>query len=484
MELYDLTIEEAAKGIKNKEFSSADLTRAVMDRATALNPKIKAYLNLNGGTAPKKADEVGQRISEYNSPLAGVPVALKDNMTLKGSRTTAGSKILENYKPPYTATVIQKLLSAGAVIAGKTNLDEFAMGTSTENSGFYPTKNPWDESRVPGGSSGGSAAAVSAGMATYALGSDTGGSVRQPASMCGVVGLKPTYGRVRRHGLIAMCSSFDQIGPITRTVKDAGLVLNAISGFDARDSTTVKREDEDFTRGIEDGVRGLTVGVPKEFFADGLDKGVRDLVEKGIKDLEAQGAEIAAVSIPTFEYAIPVYYIIVPVEVASNLGRYDGVKYGLSVYEDAKNLLDIYLKSRDAGFGAEVKRRIILGTYVSSAGYFDAYYKKAVEVAQLMRGDFKKVFQSVDLLAGPTAPVPAFKIGEKSTDPLSLYLQDIYTAPANIAGLPSISVPAGLSGGLPVGLQLIAPWWEEAKLLRCAYAFERANEYYKLRPKI
>ena len=484
MNLYELSIEQASKGLKKKEFSSADLTRALIDRADELNPKLRAYLNLNGGTAEGAAKKIDEKLGEFDSPLAGVPVAIKDNMVIKGARTTAGSKILENYRPPYTATAVQKVLDGGSVVMGKTNLDEFAMGTSTENSGFYPTKNPWDTTRIPGGSSGGSAAAVAASLATYALGSDTGGSVRQPAAMCGVVGLKPTYGRVSRNGLIAMCSSFDQIGPITKTVKDAATVLNQIAGFDELDSTTIKMNDEDFTSGIEDGIKGLRVGVPKEYFVDGLDQGVKDLVGAAVKNLEEQGAKIVEVSLPAFEYAVPVYYIIVPVEVASNLERYDGIKYGLSLQDEAKNLLQVYLKSREAGFGAEVKRRIILGTYTSSAGYFDQYYKKATEVAQLIRNDFKKVFESVDVIAGPTSPTPAFKLGEKVDDPLALYLEDIFTAAANVAGLPAISVPCGLSKGLPVGFHLIAPWWKEARLLRAAYTFEQANDYYKLRPKI
>lgn len=486
MHIKNLTIETAHEAIKSGDLSAEQLTKQVLDRAQELNPKLFAYLNLNASTAQQRAKQVDEQIKSgtLSTELAGIPVAVKDNMTIKGSRTTAGSKILENYKPPFTGTVMQKLLDAGAVVAGKTNLDEFAMGSSTENSGFYPSRNPWDTERVPGGSSGGSAVAVASGMAVYGLGSDTGGSVRQPAAMCGAVGMKPTYGRVSRHGLIAMASSLDQIGPITKTVKDSAIVFNYINGFDPKDSTTRKKDPTDFTAGIDQGVKGLRIGVPKQFFGEGLNSEVNNSIREAIDLLSAQGAEIKEIDLPKIANALAVYYVIMPVEVSSNLGRYDGIRYGLSERKDAKSLFDVYTNSREAGFGDEAKRRIILGTYTSSAGYYDAYYKKALEVQQLIREDFKKVFAEVDILVGPTAPTTAFKIGELADDPLAMYLSDIFTVPMNISGLPAISVPAGLAQGLPVGLQLIAPWWQEAVMFRAAYAYEQASGNHKLSPEI
>ncbi|MBI4050124.1 MAG: Asp-tRNA(Asn)/Glu-tRNA(Gln) amidotransferase subunit GatA [Candidatus Doudnabacteria bacterium] len=477
MQLHELTIIEAAEGLKNKQFSSVELTRFYLDRIEKYNPQLNVFLSISE-KAFERAGAADEKLARGEAgPLVGIPVAIKDNMVIAGEKTTAASKMLENYTAPYTATAVKKLESAGAVILGKTNLDEFAMGASTENSAFGPSKNPWNKEFVPGGTSGGSAVSVAADLAVYSLGSDTGGSIRQPASLCGVVGLKPTYGRVSRAGLMAMTSSLDQIGPITKTVRDAGLVLNELAGFDPKDATTLDKAPEDFTAGIEDGIQGLRVGVPKEFFTEGLDPQVRQNVEVAIAKLKDLGAEIVQVSLPILEYALATYYIIVPVEVASNMARYDGIKYGLSVDGD-------YYKTRDAGFGPEVKRRIILGTYASSAGYYDAYYKKALAVQQMIREEFKKVFEKVDIIAGSTSPTTAFKIGEKVDNPLAMYLADIFTVPVNIAGLPAISVPCGFAKGLPVGLQLIGAWWNEAKLLRAAYTFEQSTEWHKRRPDL
>lgn len=477
MELHQLTITEAADGLKNKQFSSVELTRAYLGRIEKLNPQLNAFLSISE-KAFERAEAADEKLARGEAgPLTGIPVVIKDNMVIVGEKTTAASKMLENYVAPYTATAVRKLEDTGAVILGKANLDEFAMGASTENSAFGPSKNPWNTEFVPGGTSGGSAVAVAADLAGYSLGSDTGGSIRQPSSLCGVVGLKPTYGRVSRAGLLAMTSSFDQIGPITKTVRDAGLVLNQLAGFDPKDATTIDKAPEDFTSGIEDGIKGLRVGVPREFFGEGMQTEVRGQVETAIKKLKELGAEIIDVSLPTLEYALATYYIIVPVEVASNMARYDGIRYGLSVDGD-------YYKTRDAGFGPEVKRRIILGTYASSVGYYDAYYKKALAVQQMIRDEFKKVFEKIDVIAGSTSPTTAFKIGEKVDDPLAMYLADIFTVPVNIAGLPAISVPCGFVDGLPVGLHLIGSWWNETKMLRVAHNFEQATEWHKRKPEL
>ena len=407
--------------------------------------------------------------------LAGVPCAIKDNILIDGTIATAGSKILENYISSYDATVISKLRKAGAQFLGKTNLDEFAMGTSTENSAFGPTRNPVDTERVPGGSSGGSAAAVAADLCVFALGSDTGGSVRQPASLCGVVGLKPTYGRVSRHGLIAMASSFDQIGPITKTVYDAALILNVISGKDIFDSTTVEQPVEDFTSRLNDSIKGLKIGVPREFFISGLSDEVGERVQSTIALLEKMGCEIVEISLPNFEYALACYYILVPSEISANLPRFDGIRYGHSTKEP-KDLAETYFKSRAEGFGAEPKRRIMLGAYALSAGYYDAYYLKAQKVRALVKKDFDEAFKSVDVIVGPTAPNSAFKIGEKSNDPLSLYLEDIYTVPINLAGIPGISVPWGLGkkSKIPIGFQIIGKSFDEGMILRVAHQLEES----------
>jgi aspartyl-tRNA(Asn)/glutamyl-tRNA(Gln) amidotransferase subunit A len=423
-----------------------------------------------------RAEEIDRAVDggEQLPPLAGAVIAVKDNMVMRGVRTTAGSRILFNYKPPYTATAVERLQAAGAVIVGKTNLDEFAMGSSTENSAYGPVKNPWDTTRVPGGSSGGSAVAVAAGMAMGALGSDTGGSVRQPASLSGVVGLKPTYGRVSRYGLIAFGSSLDQIGPFANSVEDVARILGVIAGRDPNDSTSSEVAVDDYVASIADDIRGLRVGVPREYYSAGLDPEVKEKVEAAIKKLEEMGAEIIEISLRHTEYAVPVYYLIATAEASSNLARYDGVRYGFRA-EEASTLKAMYSRTRDQGFGAEVKRRIMLGTYALSAGYYDQYYGKAQKVRALIERDFRDAFAMCDVIATPTSPTPAFKLGEKTDDPLEMYLSDIYTITANLAGVPGLSLPCGLSSsGLPIGIQLIGKQFDEARLLRAAHNLEQA----------
>ncbi len=467
MEKINFTIKDVADGLKKGDFSTEEIFTHYVSKIKKEEKKLNAYLRIFEKT-PEENDA-------FISPLKGVPCAIKDNILIDGTVATAGSKILEHYISSYDATVIKKLRSAGVNFLGKTNMDEFAMGSSTENSAFGPTKNPVDLSRVPGGSSGGSAAAVAADLAVFALGSDTGGSIRQPASFCGIVGLKPTYGRVSRHGVMAMASSLDQIGPLTKNVYDAALVLQAISGPDIFDSTTVPKEPPDFTENINKEIKGLKIGVPKEFFGEGLYNEVREKVEDTIKKLEGLGCKIEEVSLPHAEYALAAYYIIMPCEVSSNLARFDGIRYGLSA-KKAKNLLDTYLESRAEGFGAEVKRRIILGTFTLSAGYYDAYYLKAQKIRALIKKDFDNAFEKVDAIIGPTSPTTAFKIGEKSADPVSMYLSDIYTVPVNLAGLPAISIPCGNGNktNLPVGFQIIGRSFDENTILRIAHQLEQS----------
>ena len=466
----NLTIVKAREALKKGDFTPAELFNHYQKRIADKNKDLNAYLTLLD--AP--SDIENWKLKTENS-LDGIPCAIKDNMLIEGTRTTAASKILDNYIAAYDATAIKKLRSAGAVFLGKTNLDEFAMGTSTENSAYGPTKNPLDTSRVPGGSSGGSAAAVAGDLCVFALGSDTGGSVRQPAAMCGIVGMKPTYGRVSRHGLVAMASSFDQIGPLTKTVEDAAIVLNTLCGHDVFDSTTVDKEIPDFTATLNDSVKGLTVGVPKEFFRDGLASEVAERVKEGIEKLKSLGCAIKEITLPNFEYGLAAYYIAVPSEVSANLSRFDGVRYGYSA-KDGANLIDTYFKSRTEGFGAEPKRRIMLGAYALSSGYYDAYYLKAQKVRELIKKDFDDAFKDVDVIVGPTAPNTAFKIGEKVSDPLALYLEDIYTVPLNLAGLPGISIPCGLGSEskMPVGFQIIGKSFDEATMLRVAHQLEQA----------
>jgi len=468
-----LTITKVHQGLKSKEFSATELTSAILEQIKKRDKEIGAYLTVAGDSALSQAKKVDEKIKkgEEIGILEGVPVAIKDNILVKDIKCTAASKILENYIAPYDATVIKKLKQVGAVIVGKTNLDEFAMGSSTENSAFGITRNPHDLERVPGGSSGGSAAAVAADECIYALGSDTGGSIRQPACFCGVVGLKPTYGRVSRYGLMAMASSLDQIGPLTKTVEDAKIVLEAISGKDGLDSTSVDittrtvlvaNRYEDSPRSKQD----IKIGLPKEYFIKGLDPAVEKVIKKAISKFEQMGAEIIEISLPHTEYALAAYYIIMPAEVSANLARYDGIKYGLS--EKGDNLLDVYLKTRQRGFGQEPRRRIILGAYTLSAGYYEAYYLKAQKARTLIKKDFEEAFKKVDVLITPVSPTPAFKIGEKIDDPLKMYLSDIYTVPINLAGLPAISVPCGQVGNLPIGLQIIGKHFDEERILDLA----------------
>ncbi|GAV26261.1 glutamyl-tRNA(Gln) amidotransferase subunit A [Carboxydothermus islandicus] len=485
LELYYLSAKEITEKIKAKEISALEVAKATFDRIEAVEPKIQAYVTVTRELGLKMAREVDEKIArgEDPGPLAGVPVAIKDNMSTAGIRTTCSSKILENYIPPYDATVVEKLKAAGAVFTGKTNLDEFAMGSSTENSRFFPTKNPWDLERVPGGSSGGSAASVAAGEAVVALGSDTGGSIRQPAAFCGIVGLKPTYGAVSRYGLVAFASSLDQIGPFARTVEDAALLLNVIAGHDPKDSTSADIEYPDYLSFLNQDIKGLKIGLPKEYFIDGIDAGVKKAIDDAIKVLESLGAVFEEVSLPHTKYSLPVYYLIAPAEASSNLARYDGVRYGYRDFE-AEDVVEMFSRTRAEGFGAEVKRRIMLGTYALSAGYYDAYYLKALKVRTLIKEDFDRAFTKVDLLLTPTTPTPAFKFGEKTSDPVSMYLSDIFTMAVNLAGLPGISVPAGFDGHLPVSFQLIGKPFDEGTLLKVAHAFEQNTEFHKVRPKL
>jgi aspartyl-tRNA(Asn)/glutamyl-tRNA(Gln) amidotransferase subunit A len=451
-----------------------------------VDDKVKAYLTVTGDIARTQAQAADKRIKagDTSSPLLGIPIAIKDNMCTEGIRTTCASKILANFVPPYDATVVRKLKEAGMVLCGKPNMDEFAMGSSTENSGFFITKNPWDLERIPGGSSGGSAAAVAADECIGSLGSDTGGSIRQPASCCGVVGLKPTYGRVSRYGLVAFASSLDQIGPITKDVKDTALLLNVIAGHDPKDSTSANIPAPDFTKALKKEVKGLKIGLPKEYFIEGMDPEVEKAIRGAVKTLEGLGAKVVEVSLPHSDYAVATYYILATSEASSNLARYDGVKYGFRA-QSAKDLLEMYMKSRSQGFGSEVKRRIMLGTYALSAGYYEAYYKKGQQARTLIKRDFDEAFKSVDVIATPTAPTAAFKIGEKSADPLQMYLSDIFTISVNLAGIPGMSLPCGFTkGNLPIGLQLLGRHFNEEAILHAAYAYEQATEWHKKKPKL
>ncbi len=475
-DLTKLSLAETSELLARREISAREVAAAYLDRIETVDPKVKAYINVNRDLALTMADEADRRLgSGQAGPLTGVPIGIKDVICIQGVPTTCGSRMLENFVPPYDATVIKKLKEAGAVFLGKLNMDEFAMGSSTENSAFHPTFNPWDLSRIPGGSSGGSAAAVAARTCVASLGSDTGGSIRQPASHCGVVGMKPTYGRVSRFGLVAFASSLDQIGPLTRDVRDCALVMEAICGHDPSDSTSAPREAEPFTSSLEGPVNGIKVGVPREYFADGLSQEVAQAVNRALDTLRELGCELVEVELPHTKYAVATYYIIAPAEASSNLSRYDGVKYGFRAgeYED---LMDMYKKTRSQGFGAEVKRRIMIGTYALSSGFYDAYYRKASQVRTLIKQDFLRAFEKCDVIAGPVAPTTAFKIGEKASDPLQMYLSDIFTIPVNLAGVPGLSVPCGVDkDNLPVGLQLVSNYFREDILLKVAYNFERAR---------
>ncbi len=482
--IHYLTAHRLAEMMGKGEISAREVVGLHLERIEELDQHLGAYITVEKDRAlasVREADEKRRR-GEKLSPLSGIPMALKDNICTEGIPTTCASKILDNFIPPYSADVYERLQRAGCVLIGKANLDEFAMGSSTENSAFKITRNPWDEKRVPGGSSGGSAAAVAAGMAVFALGSDTGGSIRQPSAMCGVVGMKPTYGRVSRYGLVAFASSLDQIGPITRDVRDCALVLNHICGHDRRDSTSVDVEVPDFEKGLEQGIKGMRIGIPSEYFGEGIDRGVKERVQEAIKVLENLGAVCDEVSLPHTEYALPAYYIISSAEASSNLARYDGIRYGRRA-EGYSDLVDMFVRTRSDGFGREVKRRIMLGTYALSSGYYDAYYKKAQQVRTLIKEDFDRVFEGCDIIVGPTTPTVAFRAGEKTDDPLQMYLSDVYTIPVNIAGLPALSVPCGFSEGLPVGLQFIGKPFAESTLLRAAYAYEQSTGFHKMHPQ-
>jgi len=470
MELKDFTISQIQEGLKKKEFSAVELTEYYLDEIEKKDKDISAFLTVVRESALSQAEETDEKIAENQDLdiLSGVPCAIKDNILVDGIKCTAGSKILEKYVAPYSATVVKKLKGKGAVILGKTNLDEFAMGSSTENSAFFTTKNPNDLNRVPGGSSGGSAAAVAGDMCNFALGSDTGGSIRQPASFCGVVGLKPTYGAVSRYGLMAFASSLDQIGPLAKTIEDCKKVFSVIKGKDKMDSTSIesKEGDSDFE------IKNLKIGVPKEYFIKGMDPEVEKAVREAIKKYEGMGGKIEEITLPHTEYALACYYIIAPSEASANLARYDGIKYGYSDLQ-GKSLLDVYLQSRENGFGAEVRRRIMLGTYTLSSGYYDAYYLRAQKVRTLIKRDFEKAFQKVDAIFTPVSPTPAFKIGEKIEDPLAMYLSDIFTVSVNLAGLPAVSLPVGEVSGLPVGLQIIGKPFEEDRILSIGEIFKK-----------
>jgi len=486
MELHTLTIHALHDLLVKKEVTSREATEALYRRIGEVEGKVKAYLRLTEEEAFRQADQAHSKIASGKGmgDLIGVPIGLKDILCTKGIQTTCGSKILEGYIPFYDGTVIKKLKERDAVFLGKLNMDEFAMGSSTENSGFHVTHNPWDLKRIPGGSSGGSAAAVAADECIGALGTDTGGSIRQPAACCGVVGLKPTYGRVSRYGLIAFASSLDQIGPITKDVEDCAILLNAVSGYDPCDSTSVNTGVPDFKQSLKKDVKGIRIGIPEEYFLEGMDAEVEKAVRDAIDSFKKWGADVQRVSLPHTEYAVAVYYIIATAEASSNLARYDGVKYGLRS-KGYRDLMEMYTQTRAKGFGKEVKRRIILGTYVLSAGYYEAYYRKASQVRTLIKNDFQEAFQKVDVIVAPTAPTPAFRIGEKTGNPLQMYLSDIHTIPVNMAGIPAISIPCGFNHeGLPIGLQIMGKHFDEGMLLRVAYTFEQNTDFHLKKPSL
>lgn len=482
---HRLTIREAHRLLKDKELSSVELTRAVIDRTRQVEPEVHAMVTLTDELALTQAQKADQLIAAgETNPLTGIPVVIKDVLCTKGIRTTCSSKMLENFVPPYDAAAVEKLNHCGAVIIGKSNMDEFAMGSSNENSALFMTNNPWDLSRVPGGSSGGSAVALASGESIYALGSDTGGSIRLPAGFCSITGLKPTYGRVSRYGLVAFASSLDQVGPLAQDVADCAVVLNAIAGYDPRDSTSAPYPAPDYTRCLTADVKGLRIGVPREYFVEGMRTEVATAVTAAVNKLEELGISVEwEVSLPSTPYALAAYYIIAPSEASANLARYDGVKYGFS-YQGTEHMWEAMEKTRQYGFGPEVKRRIMLGTYALSAGYYDAWYLKALKVRTLIQQEFNQAFEKFDALVTPTAPTVPFKIGEKVDDPIQMYLRDVCTLPINIAGLPGISIPAGFSDGLPVGMQIIGRPFGEETLLNAAYAYEQATDWHKKWPNI
>ena len=486
MELFQKTIHDLHEMLKKKEVSSVEITKSVFERIEKVEGRIKSYITITKESALKEAEAADEIIKNGNeiAPLTGIPLAIKDLLCVEGVEATCGSKMLQGFIPPYDATSIKKLKEQHPVFLGKVNMDEFAMGSSTETSYFGITKNPWNLETIPGGSSGGSAACVAADACIGALGSDTGGSIRQPAALCGIVGLKPTYGRVSRFGLVAFASSLDQIGPMTKDVRDCALLLNIISGKDSRDSTSADVLVPDFTKALEKDVKGLKIGIPKEYFVEGMNEEIEKSIRDGIKLLEGLGAESVEVSLPHTEYAIATYYVLATAEASSNLARYDGVKYGYRAGEK-DDLIEMYKKTREEGFGAEVKRRIMLGTYVLSAGYYDAYYRKAQQVRTLIKNDFEDAFKKCDVLITPTSPTAAFKIGEKTGDPLQMYLSDIFTISTNLAGIPGISIPCGFTkDNLPVGLQIMGKNFDEETILQVAYNFEQNTDYHLKKPEL
>ncbi len=486
MQLTNLTIREARKLLITKKISSVELTQATLQRTHEVDSKIQSYVTITDDLALEQAKQADERIAkdENVTPLTGIPFAMKDCISTRGVRTTCSSKILEDYVPQYNATVTNKLADAGAVLIGKTNMDEFGMGSSCENSAFFNTHNPWDLDRVPGGSSGGSAAAMSAGLASFTIGEDTGGSVRMPAGFCNVTGIKPTYGRVSRYGLISLVSSFDCIGPMTRDVYDCATVLEAIAGHDERDSTTFNAPVPQYHQSIDKSVKGMTIGIPKEYFVSGMEAGVESSIQEAIRTYEKLGMKIQEVSLPNTQYALPVYYLLLFAEASSNLARFDGTRFGLSVSENAKDVIDIYLQTRHEGFGDEVKRRIMLGAYALSAGYYDAYYLKAQKVRTLLRRDFETALVSCDILLAPTCPTTAFKLGEKTNDPLEMYLSDIYVVATNPAGVPALALPCGFSKDMPVGMQLIGKHLDEQTLFQVGHAYQQVTDWHKQLPPL
>lgn len=477
--MHQQTIAELAKGLANKSFSSEELTLHYLSRIKALDPRYNSYITVTEDLALAAAREADHRIASGNAePLTGIPIAHKDILCTQGVRTSCGSKMLDNFIPPYDATVIKNFKRAGAICLGKTNMDEFAMGSSNETSFYGVVHNPWNEECVPGGSSGGSAAAVAAQLAPGATGTDTGGSIRQPAALCGLTGLKPTYGRVSRLGMVAFASSLDQGGPMTRSAEDAALMLNIMAGFDPADSTSSQQPVPDYCEQLNDSLQGIKIGVPKEYFGEGLDLNIETSIQQALKEYEKLGATLVDISLPHSQLSVPAYYVIAPAEASTNLSRYDGVRYGYRC-EAPEDLFDLYTRTRAEGFGEEVKRRILVGTYALSAGYYDAYYRKAQQIRRLIKDDFVSAFKQVDVIMGPTTPNPAFKIGAKSNDPISMYLEDIYTLAINLAGLPAMSIPTGLADQKPVGLQLIGNYFDEAKLLNIAHQLQQTTDWHQ-----
>jgi len=480
--MHKKTLSELSTALGRGDISSVELTKLYLDRINQFDKELNSFITIADERALKNARQADLQRSQGNAgPLTGIPIAHKDIFCTQGVKTSCASKMLDDFIAPYDATVVEKLNAAGLVMLGKTNMDEFAMGSSNESSYYGPVKNPWDTDYVPGGSSGGSAAAVAARLTPCATGTDTGGSIRQPASLCGITGLKPTYGLVSRWGMIAFASSLDQAGPMAQTAEDAALMFNAMAGFDAKDSTSTNREVPDYTARLNDSIEGLTIGLPEEFFKEGLDPKVESIIQGAVKEFEAQGAKVREISLPTTSLAVPAYYVIAPAEASSNLSRFDGVRFGHRC-DNPANLEDLYNRSRGEGFGEEVKRRILVGTYALSAGYYDAYYLKAQKIRRLIKNDFGQAFDQVDVIMGPTAPAASFKFGEKSRDPVSMYLSDIYTIAVNLAGLPGISIPAGFADKLPVGLQIIGSHFSEARLLNVAHRFQQATDWHRKMP--